>query len=709
MATQPKKSVKKAPAAKPQARPNADGGPPKHLAYITEEEAKLLDIILTIKKGATGKDGKPLPQTYSPGKGNPLEFLTELSSEQINELLAKTDGESETTPEGVESYAMEGSVTRSGGTVSRSGVTRSSSAPSRNSGTPRDQRTGASPGAKATQTRDSGNRDTGVAPGGGRERPGAFGGIDTGKVKTTPTRSTFKTETVKVAPRGVSPGTGNGTTPVAQDSVVRHLEMGKPAQVASTLAGLVDKEPRRPTNSSIPSGSELASLVKAPATVSGPGKTDRENVTTIEQNGIGFNGKRVGFTQGADLPSASSIPSGSELASLVKAPPKSNVTEINKNPNGPMPQRTTDVPSELSRLAVGSQFNTPLADDPGAYDESELASAVTGETPRAIGSTSFEDVARIRSDPTATQIANPDAAQIMSDQLRPAPMQNKVDREILSEAPRSAAGKTDRARAAIMGDAPILPFRNGVPDDQPAAPPSNRNSVPDSSLSPLATQKPPATDDLITSPSPAEREQFMPQQMAPAPSPIGIDGGTEAQALGEEELMPDISFDANQPETAPTLFDPQAPEPVLPAEDGSSGGPPVVDDGTAPLPGEEPGAGPSPVPGDGTAEYLPGIMPWDRMAFEEISRAYEAAGKTYTPEEFRAAFYNSQPFTIEHPAADDDALAPSEPGTDPYDGIMPWDRVAYNNLRKSYEAVGQTFTPEQFIMQYYATPQSQAA
>ena len=102
-------------------------------------------------------------------------------------------------------------------------------------------------------------------------------------------------------------------------------------------------------------------------------------------------------------------------------------------------------------------------------------------------------------------------------------------------------------------------------------------------------------------------------------------------------------------------------------------------------------------------------MPWDRADYAEIAKAYEAAGQTYTPQQFMAAFYNSQPFTIERPPADDAAPAGAAPSIDPYGGIMPWDRKTYDQLRKSYAAIGQTYAPEQFVMQYYATPRQQAA
>lgn len=654
-----KKLMKKAPAEK------AGGGPPKHLAYITEEEAKLLDMILTIKKGAKGTDGKPLPQTYEPGQGSPTEFLTELTPQQINELLAKTDGTSETTPQGVESYAMfsENSSTTAGKTSAQKDSSYGGSVSANtNTGSSLNAGRGGSPVGSKTPDTSFGNG--GVASHGNRETPGSYDRINTSTWSTGEPKSAQMQETERRFEVGrVRDQMSQYRSPPGTKATALDPSLRGRAQAAerSKVAGTGDS---RPAASSIPTASELGRLV------SGPGKTDRENVTTLT-----------------------------------------------RDPKGPGIQRS----SELGRLAVGSQFNTPLADNPGAYNESELANAVTGEQPRAIGATTFDKVSGIVTDPTSTMITNPTIRQSLGDQVRPAIAQPKVDREVpLTSAP----DKTDRVRSIIMGADPIpqpkssvLPFRNGVPD---------------SSLSPLTTLTPPANDDLITSPSPTERtlmpskpapaptpvprsslqdlitspspqeRTLMPSRLVAAPEPIDLTSAPDPSGSGEfiDPNMPDISFDANQP--SGTLFDPQ-PSATL-GGDGGDGATAPVAPGTGPQPGPAP-----PLDGKGGDEYLPGIMPWDRADFSEIAKAYEAAGQTYTPQQFMAAFYNSQPYSIEHPAADASVEPSGDMSVDRFGGVMPWDRVSYDKLRKSHEAVGQTYTPEQFVTQFYSTPQAQAA
>jgi hypothetical protein len=639
--------------SKPATRPPADGGPPKHLAYITEEEAKLLDIILTIKKGAKGKDGKPLPQTYSPGGGHPLEFLTELTAAQINELLGKTDGESETTPQGVESYAMfsENSSTTAGKTSAQKDASYGGSKSTK------DSNSGYASSQFNNNTRSPSKSDVGAkgrTADSGNSNSSYFGGINTNTVRTSQPKSSQMQETE------------------------RRYEVGRVRDQMSQYRSPPGTEATA-LDPSLRGRAQAAGRSKLSGLVSGPGKTDRESISR---------------------PLGSSIPNTSELGRLVSAPGKTdraNVTTLNRDPTGPVPKRTTDTASELANLSVGSRFNRPLADDPGAYDESEMANAVTGEKPRPLGGGFKKFNEGVQTDPTSDKLADSSLQMLTGGKPSPQPVSapGKSDRQVPLQ---SAPGKTDRVRDIIMGAGPIpksnvLPFRNGVPD---------------STLSPLVTQKPPpANDDLITSPSPEER-RLMPSLPVPAPSPVsrsslqGLTTAPDTSGSGEfiDPEMPDISFDNNQP--SGSLFDP-VPESPDPGTEG--GGEPLpIDTGNPPAPGPGPGPAPEPEPSagaEGSAEYLPGIMPWDRADYEEIAKAYEAAGQTYTPQQFMAAFYNSQPFTIERPAADPDVPAPADASIDPYGGIMPWDRLAYEKLRKSAEAVGQTYTPQQFIAQFY--------
>lgn len=781
MAKKPAIAAKKDPA---KAKPQAMDGPKKHLAYITEEEAKILDILLQIKKGAKGPDGKPIPQTYEPGDGHPTEFLTELTGAQINELLAKTDGESNPTEHGVDSYYMEasGSGNVKDSSPSQSGTKSSNSTSTSNAGG--EGRSGENGmrgpvGSNApSKTTSSRTSDTGKTTNTGR--PGENGMRDSPGANAPTGRdpnSSYDTDTHDSAVRSMTKqGVTQPSARTPSDSQLSRVTTERPSTLRSpsdsqlsdpanlnpgeTSSSLLREARSRANQRAVAPGVALdpsitgrnAPKVKAPGvapgekvtdvfsqpvdldpsirgrvqkpspTISGPGKTDRENVTTIEQNGVSPFGENVSFSQGNGLPSASSIPSASELAGLVSTPPR-NVTTINRNPNGEMPRTTVDTSSELGRLAVGSQFNTPLADDPGAYNESELANAILGQKPRNIGATDFDTVSRVRSDPTAAMLANDNVRTSIRDQMREAPLGTKVDREA-PEAPVSGPNKTDRetVRNFITGKEPSLPFRNGVPDA--AKTPTVRNSVPDSSLSNLATQKP---DDFMAPPSKQERG-LQPQRPVNAPTPVpssSLRDVVESVRPNERALqpqnpvnaptpvggvdgdMPDISFDNNQPDTEPTLFDPQTPQTQNPPGLGAGGtGTPAI----PPIEGNTEEPPPEPVPGgtpDSNPEAMAGIMPWDRQAYAEIAAAYQAAGQVYTPQAFIQSFYNVQPFTIEHPSADVPA-APAAAGADPYAGIMPWDRPVYDQMRKSAIAAGQTFTPQQFITQFYA-PQAQAA
>ena len=49
---------------------------------------------------------------------------------------------------------------------------------------------------------------------------------------------------------------------------------------------------------------------------------------------------------------------------------------------------------------------------------------------------------------------------------------------------------------------------------------------------------------------------------------------------------------------------------------------------------------------------------------------------------------------------------PTVDQTDPYAGIMPWDRIAYDAIKTSYESRGETYTPQQFIASFYNMKQA---
>ncbi len=807
----------------------SDNGPPKHLAYITEDEAKILDMVLTIKKNAKGKDGKPIPQTYNPGQGHPLEFLTELTGAQINELLRKTDGDSDMTKEGVPSFMMDGSYGSTDHTSNTGGQTTNSGSGSGGGGGGGNGIRGNSLGsAGASNYSGDGtggqvnldhvggssgnvlryvngqwqihNKETG-------QRINNEGGAYDAAPKTVALRQTVAAPAPQITPASyVEPEvyldpqiagrlqSALATQAANVASTMAAKSAREDALAGSSLAGLArpgvyEGNVRYPSSAfndnarqrsfggyensydalanagpnlatrSVPAGQRvtdvftrdqvaldpsIAGRVQATRTpaYSTSGKTDRENVTTIEQNGVSPFGRNVGFRTDTETPA-------STLAGLVSGPNKTNresapvaldpslagraqaanVTTINRNPNGPVPQRTVDTASELGRLAIDSRFNAPLADNPGAYSNSELANAITGEPSRAYQAPgNLENTRSIMSDPTAGTIAPSPSGNIGT--FVESPMisgPGKTNREVAAEPLTSAPGKTDRVRDIIMGTAPVprsnvLPFRNGVPGASltRVANPSI-NTTPDSSLSPLATQSPPAGDNPVPSVTPQER-QLQPSRPVSAPSPVPGAGiaaisPAERQRFMSSQPVPAQSPVFNDLQTEMDAANPDAAPAkgyigtITPEQDAAAGTSSITapepgaggsTDTTGGTPSGEPGSNPPPS-GDTSTEYLPGIMPWDRGAYQEIAKAYEAAGLTYSPQQFQAAFYNEQSYVPDHPAADTEAMVPDNMTSELYGGIMPWDRQAYNQLRKSYEAIGQAYTPQQFIAQFYAT------
>lgn len=614
------------------------------LGYITEKEAKLLEL-LDMPAG-DAKPPKGVPKTHVPkkdGKTFPKEKLKKLTPKQKATLKAKTDGKVDKTKDGIDTFFMEASTT---GSVKDASPSQSNTKTSNSTST-------SNAGGEGGRTGESGMRDT----------------VGSNAPSSGPNNSNSRDDGMRGSVGSNAPSKGPNSTNSRDDGMRGPVGSNAPSQSPSNGGSFGRDDGAR-------------DVVGTPGNVTG--KTNRENVTTINQNGsiaykddpdhpYGQNTTDISKTAPADL---------DNIVGPVTAPERALAKQVKQ----PTTFTRIDSPSSLSPLGLAaSAFETPMADRPGMYSPSELSNIVGGTTPTRSNPPTRESYAdNVASDPTAGRTNDSLAALAGNpekDLGRIAQDNTFANNHNAYRSPPSQ-GSIDAARAAIMGDVaqaagtPTAPYnpappsfpasngRYGLPEVNPAvysppvggtvamnAPPVktpslaqaagtittpyNPTGLPDSPLSPLATAKPRAlgADKYGSNTSLASLAMNAP--------------ANENSKENYSELGNDTIADQSLPGGTPQ---------------GSPNNSPIADQS---LPGGLPSTRTPPATGQGGQGNVPG---GDQSTVTPTSATPPAA----VPEAF-----------------------------DPYAGIMPWDRIAYDAIKTSYEGRGQTYTPQQFITSFY--------
>lgn len=529
-------------------------------------------------------------------------------------------------------------------------------------------------------------------------------------------------------------------------------------------------------NNAAYSGSKPTTVTGVPSTPGNTaGKADRENVTTITQNGSIINKTDPDRPYGANTTNITkTVPS--DLNDVMPA-----VTAAERAIMGQVKQPTTfariDSPSSLATLgAAGSVFESPMADRPGMYDTSELSGIVSGNTPARANAPTREAYAEnAASDPTAGRV-NSSQASLTSlgggltknynkDTSR-APTDNLANNYAAYRSPPSQ-GSIDAARSAILGDVaqaagtPTAPYDVKAQAAGTLTTPYNPTAIAAGTLTapydPVATAagtltapyNPTKVAALTGSPplrdmmpnygeGPALDTDLDPQiegrlaetklpgygvpdvpQATPKDTVVGkTDAETSLANYEAANAIPGVTPAI----AAGTLTSPYNVKPDTPLSPLATVKPTVKQFGPSSIPSTDEqlaayfGNGPAPDKAAGTPAGTFNIVANDNQSALQGVRDNTIADQSLpgglpsvTSPGGPSFGQGGQPAPTGQPAGGTTPPPPSPPPppppvaeqTDPYAGIMPWDHIAYDAIKASVEATGQTYTPAQFIASFY--------
>lgn len=666
--------------------------------YITDKEAQLLELLDMPARDA--KPPKGVPKTHMPkhkGKTGPKEKLKKLTPKQKSTLKAKTDGKVDKTKDGIDSFYMEG-------TGGATGIGNNSSANSRSSASSGSSYNGSGGGGRDSGA-DSPSGDSGRGTtGGSRGSQGSNGGRGTqnasretqGNVSGSPSRG-ISTPNASGSPGNnptrinVQPGDGSLRNSMTQRDAVRAMGANRPA---------APQEPDR-----------------------------RSNVGVMDTPRLS-----------ADPARPAAPPAALALDDVM--PPVTRAERAIGRARQPTSFARVDSSSSLDNLGhAGSMFESPMADRPGVYNGSELGDVVGGTTPARANPPTREAYAEnVASDPNAGRINDSQAS--LASLTSPGRITDRIPDDNSAMVNNYAAyrpgvvpqASVEAARSAILGDEaqaagtltepydPAAPAVAAGTLTAPYNPIATAAGTPTAPYNPLATAAGTLTGPYNPAPPAVAAGTltgpYEPARPAGNVTTIGrIDAAAATEAYDRANAIPGITpAVASGTMTTPynVAAEPDSPlSPLATARPRALG----LDDYQGPS---------SPAVAAGTL-----TQPYNTAANDNNSELSGLAGSTIADQNMpntstiadqnlpgglpsapsrggaslgqggqNAALPGStlQPGTP--PVAPPPVTPPAEQ-TDPYAGIMPWDRIAYDAIKASYENSGQTYTPAQFIASFY--------
>lgn len=636
--------------------PAASGAKPvagKHLAYITEKEAKLLEV-LNLHDSDPGNDFK-----HEPGGGKPTETMV-LANAKEQKTLKKMGGSGKKTPAGMKSFVgppgtgagigntnTNGSSSRSSGPsggmgpgdTSRSSSSRSGSSYNGSGGGGRDSGANSPSGDKGARTSSGYNGSGGGT--GDRGTPGMNQGSNSFKGGSSPSSpgSGGKGDLQNTATSNKGPAGGMGPGDTSRSSGTTVSGPGKSDRPNTTIGktpgpvGQVGR-PDQTAYKGINQPANVTFIDKTPARTPNTRGITAPTAPADPTNGIGrTTAPDPRYNVGVmDSPRAAADPTNgvgrtstpvSSLSHLatVNADPTNGIGKTPAAPAAPDglfgPRRLSNDPRHQPQTNMNSQIYGDFVGNPvgkvnGQLAQTEGASPVSNVAKSPLGNNTVADKVNWGNDVSQGQVDEENAAY-----------QKTVDRSYYGDPTAKsitervpATGTPGSRQVAVPGD----PNNNTTltQNDPPSSPPSGGGLRPGETV---------ASSQLATS--------FLNNQNLQNPGGLtaATESGDGTATGGAVSDLPPI----DQPPVDPLPTDP----PVI-----GGGTPPVFGGGgvtSGGAPGQMiPGVDPPPVPtdpGPGIAAPMDGIMPWDREAFTSLQAIMQGMGVTYTPDQFVQQFY----------------------------------------------------------------------
>lgn len=664
--------------------PAASGAKPvagKHLAYITEKEAKLLEV-LNLHDSDPGNDFK-----HEPGGGKPTETMV-LANAKEQKTLKKMGGSGKKTPAGMKSFVgYNGSGGGPGPQGSFGGYNSPSSSSSRSSGPSGGMGPGDTSRSSSSRSGSSYNGSGGGT--GDRGTPGMNQGSNSFKGGTSPS----------------SPGSdGKGNTPTGQRGTPGMNQGSNPVNGPTKSA---DGKGDRP-NTTIGKTPGPVGQVGRPDQTAYKGINQPANVTFIDKtpprspntrgitppaadptNGIGrfsrlensgWNPDPAGYNRsmypGADPTNGiGRTPSTAPASPPVRSPADIRQDAVNRTrntgvlgtgyvPSGPYDRYnpgnyapSTPV-SSLSKLATVNADPTngigktpaapaaPAAPD-GLFGPRRLSNDPRYQPQTNMNSQIYGDFVGNPVGKVNGQLAQTEGASPVSNVTK-SPLGNVTTADKTDWGNDVSQNFVDKENAAAAHYNQIQgPYtRNSAPSRVPGAETGTVSSIRES-IGPGEGNVTSATWNAPPAPSGGGMypgETLAGSQLATSflnnqnlQNPGGLTAATESgdgtATGGAVSDLPPI----DQPPVDPLPTDPPVIGGPTPPVFGGGG----VTSGGAPgqmIPGSDPPPVPT-GPGPGIAAPMDGIMPWDREAFTSLQAIMQGMGVTYTPDQFVQQFY----------------------------------------------------------------------
>jgi hypothetical protein len=299
-------------------------------------------------------------------------------------------------------------------------------------------------------------------------------------------------------------------------------------------------------------------------------------------------------------------------------------------------------------------LNGPLGDNPGAYNPQELKNVIGGLNPGVIGGgfnpgsidapTPSDPSTAMITDPSLSSLAGsgPVTVKSIQDRIAPTDVRLQAAQKAIIGTDTGVEDLTqaayDKAYPAVSKELALPNLSGGGVNPDIA---TGRPPTGKATISPMGDNIYPGVDKELAYPNLSGGGTTPPDRPG---SPLATVKAPAANG------MPDISYDSNAgslPQGNPlgsALSNVSAPG-SRPEGSGGSGGQTTQQASQQTVPSVAPSTG---VPGGGNDRGPPlpssdpyeGIMPWDRMAFDSIRKAALAAGLTYTPAQFITTYYN---------------------------------------------------------------------